>query len=1340
MVNPSNQPANIKRCRSLTQIGHVAETPTRKSSAKVSHKVYRGRLSLGRGGASAARSNRKKSKSNYSYLHVDDDDDEYYSSVANEPVDQRPGSSFGFRCLAVVERGSSSSSSATDFSKGAAGDTIFPDVAEDERKNLYRDLDNFLCADRYMTSKLTMANNPGRTEQTFTIGSRKEQHRYGDVLWLILRAYFSGREVTGGQDATFEVDAMVFAKREERSGILDEIMRYTAIPVNPERHDRLEMNYITHLQTTRKEVTDLLARYDKYQSLFPHSKAMEEDCSKRKGAIFKNQLLEKVTLLITWLNTLEDLASKIEQLGAVFEVSRVHEGEKHWPRPLRSTSWSVGLRDARPVFEAFVKRSLQVRGMKRIVARVWELCERSVMKTAILLQPPIASYAHAASRERTMLRLTSVQMEMYSEMFSYTLTSEKATAIHLPSIGPMFIFVLGVRLELAREWLSVRSKWEVPEEAEMDILTMDTLIEDCRDCVDEAVKAKLFFLDVIQSICPKGKKGKLCTYDFDATLKDVFEKYLGYVERWCDSVALSGDLGRLFSRIEEEWRTAFQCSLHIHSGLDMLASSFCSILPHLLNELVVKFWQQSMSNISDKHGLRESDEERSFEGSDNGYDSQTREQTTMFDAFRAYNSVIREVKERSGRLVALLRGALADLHDAAGYVMTQPLEDVLSALRPDHCMVDFGEECIAVCVFVDSASADKALAQDLITALAEGRIPDNGRLVVIPKPEWQWNYRRVKLTLEENVLENIHYLRTDVVCAIGADCKLEKRYQGMFELVLPSCSSHYNVDRELRKLAEAFLDLSATLSRGITTLCCDVRQKYNSMKMRDSVHWTLTQAFNFAFQLHREVCRYVGDSYMTDFGSQLASHGLDVIHQWKELVTFMKPQPSPHIPLWASHAFNFIHFLTDPKFTECLMDCEFQVLKADVEECKKLVLGDKAAVTLLPRSRSSTTSSPKTPDDVAAKLNKASIVSRRARLEAAARETDRAVAKRSAYRMGRVVTRKREEFRIENYTDSSKTAPFKYEILEKLAGGTYGTVYKALNVDAQCVIAVKVIRVNRDVMKILQGEVHIFRNLSHKNLVKYYGCEVRQDEVLIMMEYCSEGTLEKICREGLDEELVRRYTNSLLRAVAYMHSQKVVHRDIKPANIFLDLQCVLKLGDFGCSVRLHDQATVYGEIAEYAGTVQYMAPEVLTFGGMAEDGKYRGYGRAVDIWSIGCVVLEMSTGRRPWPDLHPLQITMRVGQGGKPAYPVPVRTVLKDFLNSCFVFDPDERKSAEQLLQHPFANIHVDADSVLHSVRTRTTPVAENGDRVQHNSHLINDSNIDCTNGSESSGCNSLSR
>uniref|UniRef100_A0A8L8K9G5 Protein kinase domain-containing protein n=1 Tax=Heligmosomoides polygyrus TaxID=6339 RepID=A0A8L8K9G5_HELPZ len=832
----------------------------------------------------------------------------------------RPCSSSGFRCLAVIERASSSSSSTTDFARSSgstANDTPFPDLAEDER--------------------------------------------FGTI-------YIGVGMKVGCKSISFaSLDPSILSS-----------------------------------------VNELLTEFDKYQALFPHSKAMEDDCRKRKGTAFTKQMLDKVTLLITWLNTVDDLASKITQLGTVFEVSRVPEGEKHWPRPLHSASWTVGLRDARPVFEAFVKRSLIHRGMKRVVARVWEVCERTVMKTAILLQPPIASYAHAASRQRTM-SLFPFQMERYNEMFNYTLTSEKAKAIHLPSVGPMFIFVLGVRLELAREWLSVRSKWEIPDGAEMDVLTMDTLIEDCRDCVDEAVRAKLFFLDVIQSICPKGKKGKLCTADFDDSLKDVFQKYLSYVERWCDSVALNGDLGRLFYRLEEEWRTAFQCSLHIHSGLAMLSSSFWYVPDH---------------------------EDRSVDETDNGYDryavplfvaeigqylyySQTKEQTTMFDAFRAYNSVIREVKERSARLVALLRGALLDLHDAAGYVVTQPLETVLS-------------ESVAVCVLVDSASADKALAQDLVTALAEGRRPDIGKVI-----------------------------------------------------------------------------------------------------------------------LHRDVCRYVGDSYLAEFGSELASRGLDVIHQWKELVTVMKPQPSPHIPLWASHAFNFIHFLTDPKYTEYLLDIQFQV------SC----LLPRATVMNLYLTNLSM-------DDLG----------------------------------------------------SQTILYISHNSRESLAGGTFGTVYKALNVDAQCVIAVKEIRVKRDVLKILQGEVDILRNLSHKNLVKYYGCE---DEVLIMMEYCSEGTLERVCREGLDEELVRRYTNSLLRAVAYMHSQKIVHRDIKPANIFLDLHCVLKLGDFGCSVRLHDQATVYGEIAEYAGTVQYMAPEVLTYGGMTEDGKYRGYGRAIDIWSIGCVVLEM---------------------------------------------------------------------------------------------------------------------
>ncbi|KAJ1363598.1 hypothetical protein KIN20_023495 [Parelaphostrongylus tenuis] len=1284
-MDKSSQPHFVKRCRSLSQIENSPKSESsgrRKSSKVTSHKAYRGRLSLGHSGAAAVRCHRRKSRIDHS-MNMDDDEDDYWES-AHESNVHHVASPCAFRCLAVVDRASSSSSFGAETRKTSFHECVPAEVKENERSKLFHDLDNFLSADRCVSTKLTMANTYGRSDQMFTIGSKKEQHRYGDVLWLILRAYFSGREVSGGQDATFEFDALVFAKREERSAILDKIMRYEAIPMAG-GYERLEVSYMTHLKNTRKEVSGLLAEFEKYQALFPHSKAMEEDCCARKGAAFTKSLLDKVTLLVTWLNTVDDLASKITQARTMFEVSGLPEAEKYWPRPLHNACWTVGLRDARPVFAAFVKRSLLLREMKRVIARVWEVCERTVTKTAILLQPPIASYAHAASRQRTMLRLSAVDMERYSEMLNYTLTSEKAKSIYLPSVGPMFVFLLGVLLELVREWLSVRSKWSIPSGAEMDVSTLDALIEDCCDCIEEAVRVKLFFFDVIQSICPKGQRGKLCTADFDDILREVFEKYLCYVVRWCDSMACNGDLGRLFSRLEGEWRRAVQCSRHIHTGIDILASAFCTIVPILMDKLVVAYWERNMDSVSEKHRILVPDEEQCYDEIDNGYDSQIREQTATFDAFRAYNSVIKEAKERSARLTALLRGVLSDLNNATGYIIRQPLEAVASVLRSDYCLVDFGKSSTTVSVLVDSISADKAMAHDLVLALIECRKPDFGRIIVIPEQEFgqMWNYRRVNLSVEDSLLENFHHLRTDVVFTVGGDCNLENRYPAVFEMIMPSCSSHHSINTDMKKLAES-RRYAWMFDKHMIRLECVIMFIPH-----------LIRAFNFAFQFHRDVCRYIGDSFLLEFGADLVTLGVSVIHQWKELVCVIQPTPSPHIPLWASHAFNFIHFLTDPKYTDYLPEHKFQALKADVEDCKRLILGDKAVPTSLSvRSRSSRTSSPKSPNEISSSMTKISLVSRRAKLEHSALETDKMVAKRSAIPLGRVVVMKTEDFNMRNLVDHSQTVPFKYQILEKLAGGTFGTVYKALNVDAQCVIAVKVIRVQRGIQKVLQGEVNIFRNLNHKNLVKYYGCEVRQDEVLIMMEYCSEGTLEKICREGLDEELVRRYTNSLLHAVAYMHSQKVVHRDIKPANIFLDLHCVLKLGDFGCSVRLRDQATIYGEIAEYAGTVQYMAPEVLTYGGAAEDGRYRGYGRAVDIWSIGCVVLEMSTGRRPWPDMHPFQITMRVGQGGRPPYPVPIGNLLKHFLDSCFVFNPDDRKSAEQLLQDPFANLHVDVDSV----------------------------------------------
>ena len=95
-----------------------------------------------------------------------------------------------------------------------------------------------------------------------------------------------------------------------------------------------------------------------------------------------------------------------------------------------------------------------------------------------------------------------------------------------------------------------------------------------------------------------------------------------------------------------------------------------------------------------------------------------------------------------------------------------------------------------------------------------------------------------------------------------------------------------------------------------------------------------------------------------------------------------------------------------------------------------------------------------------------------------------------------------------------------------------------------------------------------------------------------------------------------------------IHIHWVVHIDIKGANIFLTEEMkTIKLGDFGCAVKIKAHTTMPGELQGFVGTQAYMAPEVFT------RNMNEGHGRAADIWSMACVVLEMVQGERPWADL-----------------------------------------------------------------------------------------------------------
>jgi len=260
-----------------------------------------------------------------------------------------------------------------------------------------------------------------------------------------------------------------------------------------------------------------------------------------------------------------------------------------------------------------------------------------------------------------------------------------------------------------------------------------------------------------------------------------------------------------------------------------------------------------------------------------------------------------------------------------------------------------------------------------------------------------------------------------------------------------------------------------------------------------------------------------------------------------------------------------------------------------------------------------------------------------------------------------------------------------------VGGGTFGSVYAAINLDSGHLMAVKEIRLQDPTLiptiaGQIRDEMNVLEVLNHPNVVSYHGIEVHRDKVYIFMEFCSGGSLAGLLEHGRieDEQVIMVYALQLLEGLAYLHESGIVHRDIKPENILLNHNGVIKYVDFGAAkvIARQGKTLVAAEAGKanksMTGTPMYMSPEVIK-------GENPGRAGAVDVWSLGCVILEMATGRRPWASLdNEWAIMYNIAQGNPPQLPSPDQLSPEgvDFLKKCFIRDPKKRASAAELLQH----------------------------------------------------------
>ncbi|ROT35832.1 Pkinase-domain-containing protein [Sodiomyces alkalinus F11] len=284
---------------------------------------------------------------------------------------------------------------------------------------------------------------------------------------------------------------------------------------------------------------------------------------------------------------------------------------------------------------------------------------------------------------------------------------------------------------------------------------------------------------------------------------------------------------------------------------------------------------------------------------------------------------------------------------------------------------------------------------------------------------------------------------------------------------------------------------------------------------------------------------------------------------------------------------------------------------------------------------------------------------------------------------------------------------FKGQLIGK---GTYGRVYLGMNATTGEFLAVKEVEVNpkaaggdrakmRELVAALDQEIETMQHLDHDNIVQYLGCERKETSISIFLEYISGGSIGSCLRKHgkFEESVVSSLTRQILNGLAYLHREGILHRDLKADNILLDLDGTCKISDFGISKKTDN---IYGNDKSNSmqGSVFWMAPEVVRSEG-------KGYSAKVDIWSLGCVVLEMFEGRRPWSKEEAVGAIYKIANRETPPIPDEVRETVSplalSFIWDCFTVNPHERPTADVLLsQHPFCDMDPNYnfyDTVLHA-------------------------------------------
>lgn len=290
------------------------------------------------------------------------------------------------------------------------------------------------------------------------------------------------------------------------------------------------------------------------------------------------------------------------------------------------------------------------------------------------------------------------------------------------------------------------------------------------------------------------------------------------------------------------------------------------------------------------------------------------------------------------------------------------------------------------------------------------------------------------------------------------------------------------------------------------------------------------------------------------------------------------------------------------------------------------------------------------------------------------------------------------------HLESDSWDDLKYLKGAMIGQGSFGTVFLALHAVTAELMAVKQVEMpskagstmdakKNNMIEALKHEITLLKDLKHENIVRYLGSNSDETHLNIFLEYVAGGSVATMLTNygSLPEGLVSNFVRQILQGLNYLHSKDIIHRDIKGANILVDNKGTVKISDFGISKRVEASTLLNpgphkrgGPRVSLQGSVFWMAPEVV---------RQTAYTKKADIWSLGCLIVEMMTGSHPHPNCTQLQAIFKIGASGsnadnaKPDLPEDASEAAREFLARTFELEHEKRPSAEELMSMSFCTM-----------------------------------------------------